>query len=115
MIPAVGALLFLFVLAFIFRTAFSDPGILPRATADEVRYLERLTANDGAQSIALPGRVLDVQIVDGPVLRLKYCSTCKLFRPPRVSHCSICDACVGKTKKQRDAQWIFSSFFLSFS
>ncbi len=49
-------------------------------------------------SVALPGRTMEVQMHTGHVIQLKFCATCKIFRPPRVSHCSLCDACIGKLR-----------------
>lgn len=40
-IPIVAGWLFIFVMATLLRTAFSDPGIIPRAKADEAAYIER--------------------------------------------------------------------------
>ncbi|XP_037299407.1 palmitoyltransferase app [Manduca sexta] len=91
-VPAVGAALFLFTLAALLRTALSDPGIIPRAAPAEAAALEA-EAEGGAGRP--PPRAREV-LVRGRPVKLKYCFTCKMFRPPRASHCSLCDNCVDR-------------------
>nr|CAG4649118.1 EOG090X01OT [Scapholeberis mucronata] len=95
-IPVVGALLFVFVLATLFRTSFSDPGVIPRATPDEAADIEKqieVPNSPNSPTYRPPPRAKEV-VVCGQVVKLKFCFTCKIFRPPRASHCSICDNCV---------------------
>lgn len=40
-VPFVAAWLFIFVMSTLLRTAFSDPGIVPRASAEEAAYIEK--------------------------------------------------------------------------
>lgn len=95
-IPVVGAVLFIFVLSNLLKTSFSDPGIIPRATNAEAESIEReieQPSNGAGAAYRPPPRTKEVQ-VKGQAVKLKYCFTCKIFRPPRASHCSICDNCV---------------------
>lgn len=94
-IPVVSAVLFLFVVSNLFKTSFSDPGIIPRATRAEAMDNERQESVDYGAGAAYrpPPRTKEI-LVKNQTIKLKYCFTCRIFRPPRTSHCSICDNCV---------------------
>ncbi|XP_047240217.1 palmitoyltransferase ZDHHC18-B-like [Girardinichthys multiradiatus] len=92
-IPAIGGVLFVFVLITLLQTSFTDPGILPRATPEEAADIERQIDDTGNTSYRPPPRTKEV-LINQQVIKLKYCFTCKMFRPPRTSHCSLCDNCV---------------------
>ncbi|XP_021541479.1 palmitoyltransferase ZDHHC9 isoform X2 [Neomonachus schauinslandi] len=99
-IPVFAAMLFLFSMATLLRTSFSDPGVIPRALPDEAAFIEmEIEATNGAvpQGQRPPPRIKNFQI-NNQIVKLKYCYTCKIFRPPRASHCSICDNCVESLK-----------------
>lgn len=92
-IPIVDAGIFFFLVVFLFMTSWSDPGIIPRASDEEAAYIEMLQELPAGSSLFQPPRVMDVT-VNGAPMKLKYCVTCKIFRPPRTSHCSSCNNCV---------------------
>ncbi|XP_051045005.1 palmitoyltransferase ZDHHC18 isoform X2 [Phodopus roborovskii] len=92
-IPIIAAILFFFVMSCLLQTSFTDPGILPRATTCEAAALEKQIDNTGSSTYRPPPRTREVMI-NGQMVKLKYCFTCKMFRPPRTSHCSVCDNCV---------------------
>ncbi|KAJ3597415.1 hypothetical protein NHX12_000942 [Muraenolepis orangiensis] len=92
-IPVIGGVLFVFVVVSLLQTSLTDPGILPRATLDEARDVERQIDTSGSSSYRPPPRTREI-LINQQVVKLKYCFTCKMFRPPRTSHCSLCDNCV---------------------
>ncbi|XP_015866954.3 probable protein S-acyltransferase 7 [Ziziphus jujuba] len=76
-------------------TSGRDPGIIPRNDHPPEPEDYDGSAETGASQtpqLRLP-RMKDV-IVNGVTVRIKYCDTCMLYRPPRCSHCSICNNCV---------------------
>ncbi|XP_060607956.1 palmitoyltransferase ZDHHC14-like [Ruditapes philippinarum] len=88
-VPALGVPIFLLMLVLFNVTAFTDPGILPRATAYDIEKQEEInykTDDNGS-------RYTETDI-KGRVFQQQYCRTCKIYRPPRSSHCSVCDNCV---------------------
>jgi palmitoyltransferase ZDHHC9/14/18 len=65
-------------------TAFSDPGILPRGLDPDPPY-PATSPSDGGVRTPMPR---DLKVRDD-VVRVKYCPTCKTYRPPRASHCKM--------------------------
>lgn len=70
-------------------TAFSDPGIIPR----QGEFDETLDPRTGTHRPRQPARYFDL-LLRGHPYKLKYCTTCNIYRPPRCTHCSVCENCI---------------------
>lgn len=80
----VGALLYVLTIGFMILTATTDPGIVPSNRS-----------MDEAEADACANMQKSVTI-NGVTVPLKWCRTCRIFRPPRAAHCSECNVCVEK-------------------
>ncbi|KIJ69324.1 hypothetical protein HYDPIDRAFT_105917 [Hydnomerulius pinastri MD-312] len=113
-VAAVGAYMCLLTVSCMLATAFRDPGMLPR-DMDPDPPLPAISPSDGGIRMPLP-RDLKVR---SDTVRVKYCATCKTYRPPRSSHCKMCDNCVEDC--DHHCQWVNNcvgrrnyTFFFSF-
>ena len=76
---------------FLFATAFSDPGIIPRQPPLPPIGKGGDPGNfDDFEEVT---KEVDGRLITHKVLR-RWCYTCHLLRPPRASHCSRCDCCI---------------------
>lgn len=98
-IAAVGAYMTLLTACCMLTTACRDPGILPRNLDPDPPFPPTSPSDDAVRQ-PLPR---DLKVRNDSV-RIKYCSTCKTYRPPRSSHCKMCDNCVDGC--DHHCQWV---------
>lgn len=84
---AVHSFLFIYVVLNFTIATFMDPGRFPKQDV--------LSSFNDEQQIKLQtnGNYKNVLINDINV-RMKWCTTCQFYRPPRSSHCGVCNACI---------------------
>merc|ERR1719213_1051299 len=63
-----------------------NPGIVPRSEEVPMGLDDHLDL----KGQPLPRYLL----INGVTIKQKWCTTCKLYRPPRSKHCSFCNNCV---------------------
>lgn len=89
LIPVLTGIFQAMSLSLLLCTAFSDPGIMPRQKEHVEVYDPRTKTYRSKQ----PPRYHDL-VLRGHPFKLKYCTTCNIYRPPRCTHCSVCDNCI---------------------
>jgi len=85
-------------------TRLRDPGFLPRgphplvtvaAPGEGVTEESGIGGGAGQPSSQQQQQAVQREVeVSGAVVRVTYCTTCNIFRPPRASHCRECGRCV---------------------
>ena len=77
---AIFFILYVIIFFALIKGGCTDPGIIPRL-------------QDNDSSSIFRKKTDYFMVSNGSLVRFTYCYTCNLFRPPRTSHCAVCDNC----------------------
>ncbi|KAA1097432.1 Eukaryotic peptide chain release factor GTP-binding subunit [Puccinia graminis f. sp. tritici] len=95
--------LIIIMLSSMWKAASSDPGIIPRDLDLEPEYEwdeERIPIQEEHIKMKEPQALSQPRIqarsvnIGDYIVPLKWCRRCRTYRPPRASHCRICDFCI---------------------
>lgn len=102
-VPAYQGVITFFVLANFTLATFMDPGVIPKGNYHPSGYNIRSVLDLFRVRTAPPDEDREDEFraplyknaeINGITVRMKWCVTCKFYRPPRCSHCSVCNHCI---------------------
>jgi len=81
-------------LVLVLWTAFSNPGEFPKIVAEWITQRRRGDVSGiPFRSTANQDNIVNL-CLGNSMCQIKFCKVCRIYRPPRSSHCRMCNRCV---------------------
>lgn len=113
-VPACQGVITFFVLANFTLATFMDPGVIPKGEWTScfgaiffwLIYVFIAAPPDEDREDDFRAPLYKNVDINGITVRMKWCVTCKFYRPPRCSHCSVCNHCIEVSVKNIYFPWL---------